>query len=43
MIRKKAAGERYATKQKTHRPNPTRAEGLRARDKDFLIILQTDK
>jgi hypothetical protein len=38
---KKAAGEYFAAKQNTHRPSPTRADGLRARDKDFLMVLQT--
>ena len=39
----KLAGEFIATKQNTHRPSPTRAVGLRARDKGFLIILQTEE
>ena len=37
------AGEDNATKQITHQPGPTRVHGLHARDKDFLIILQTKK
>ena len=43
VIYKKVAGEFIATKQNTHRPSPTRAAGLRARDKGLLIILQTEE
>ncbi len=40
---RKAAGESFATKQNTHRPSPTRADGLRARDKGFFMISQTGR
>ncbi len=30
---KKMTGESFAAKQNTHRPSPTRADGLHARDK----------
>ena len=36
-------GEGNATKQITHQPSPTRVHGLHTRDKDLLIILQTDR
>jgi hypothetical protein len=35
------AGESFATKQNTHRPSLTRANGLRARDKGTFSIPQT--
>jgi len=40
---RKAAGERHATKQITHRPSPTQADGLRAWGKVHFMIPQTGK
>ena len=39
----KVAGESFAAKLSTHRPDPTRAAGLRARDKGHTMIQQTVK
>jgi len=43
VLERKAAGEYHATKQITHRPSLTRADGLHARDKVHLMISQTGR
>jgi len=42
-MNKKTAGESFAAKLNTHRPNPTWAAGLRAREKGHTMIQQTVK
>ena len=42
-LNKKVAGEYHAIKHKTHRPGQTRTNGLRARIKAAVMILQTEK